>query len=123
MEARYATDLTDGQWKRIACLIPAPKPGGRPRSTSIREVLNAIFYLTKTGCQWRMLPRDFPHWKTVYNYFRQWKNDGTLQRIHDSLRRRVREKAGRHREPSMAIIDSQSVKSREKGSVASMVAS
>ncbi|MBA2116839.1 IS5 family transposase ISAcma20 [Planctomycetes bacterium FF15] len=123
MEARYPTDLTDAQWKRIACLIPAAKPGGRPRSTSIREVLNAILYLTKSGCQWRMLPRDFPSWKTVYWYFTEWKNDGTLQRIHDSLRHRVREQEGRHRQPSVAIIDSQSVKTPEKGGVDSMVAS
>lgn len=123
MEAEYPTDLTDTQWKRIYSLVPAAKPGGRPRGHSSRELLNAMFYLVKSGCQWRMLPSDFPAWQTVYWYFQRWQKDGTWQRIHDSLRRRVRKGDRRNAEPTVALIDSQSVKTPEKGGVATMAAS
>ena len=123
MEADYPTDLTDTQWQRICSLVPAAKPGGRPRNHSSRELLNAMFYLVKSGCQWRMLPQDFPAWQTVYWYFQRWQQDGTWQRIHDSLRRRVRKGDHRNAEPTVALIDSQSVKTPEKGGVATMAAS
>src|SRR5918999_735293 len=108
--ARYPTDLTDKQWKIIEPLIPKAKQGGRHREVDIREIVNAIFYLLKAGCEWRMLPYDFPNWKTVYDYFRIWKKDGTWKKIHDTLRAKVRMKAKKQPEPSAGIIDSQSVK-------------
>ena len=83
---RYPTDLTDAQWAIIEPLLPAAKPGGRPRSADLREVVNAILYLLRTGCAWRMLPHDFPPWGTVWAYFRRWRDDGTLERLHDALR-------------------------------------
>ncbi len=111
----YPTDLTDDEWKILELLIPPAKPRGRPRETNMREVLNAIFYLLRTGCAWRLLPHDFPPWGTVYTYFRQWKKDGTIKQIHDTLHQRLRKQDGRESEPSAAIIDSQSVKTTEKG--------
>lgn len=115
---RYPSDLTEDEWNYIKELIPAAKEGGRPRTTNIREVINAIFYVVKGGINWRMLPKDFPKWKTVYHYFRCWREDGVLKAIHEQLRGDVREKAGRNREPSAAIIDSQSVKTTEQGGAA-----
>jgi len=117
----YPTDLTDEQWKILEPLIPPPKLGGRPRNTNIREVINAIFYLLRSGCAWRLLPHDFPPWQTVYTYFRQWKKDGTWKKIHDTLHENLREKDGRELEPSAAIIDSQSVKTTEKGGLKDMM--
>jgi putative transposase len=114
MDAVYATDLTDDQWQAISRLIPPVKPGGRPRSVEMRQVLNAIFYLSRTGCAWRMLPKDFPPKDTVYTYFRNFREDGTWERIHDLIRNRVRLKHGKQQQPSAAIIDSQSVKTTEK---------
>ena len=111
----YPTDLTDAQWQRLAPLLPAAKPGGRPRRVDLRAVCNALFYLTRSGCHWRLLPADFPAWQTVYWYFRRWQGDGTWEAINDALRRELREQAGRDPEPSAAIIDSQSVKTTEKG--------
>ena len=113
----YPSDLTDAQWKRVAPLFPKPRPDGRgrPRTASYREILNAILYLTRSGCAWRLLPHDFPHWKTVYTYFRLWQLDGLWEKIHDRLREQVRAAAGRKRSPSAAILDSQSVKTTEKG--------
>ncbi len=93
----YPTDLTDAKWKLIERLIPPPKPGGRPRKVNIREVINAIFYINKTGCQWRMLPTDFPKWELVYYYFRTWKKDGTWKKIHDTLRSKIRKSVGKKR--------------------------
>lgn len=111
----YPTDLTDAQWELMEALIPPALAGGRPRSTNIREVLNALFYEERAGGAWRMLPHDFPPWETVYRYFRKWKQDGTWQRIHDILRGAVREMADRSDEPTAGIIDSQSAKTAEKG--------
>ena len=96
----YPTDLTDRQWDCIKELIPAAKPGGHPRTLEMRAVVNAILYLLVTGCQWRMLPREYPAWQSVYTYFRDWRDDGTWQRLHDTLRAQVRERAGRHKHPT-----------------------
>jgi putative transposase len=111
----YPSDLTDEEWQIIEPLVPSVESGGRPAEHGRREIVNAIFYVLRTGCQWRFLPHDFPSWKTVYTYFRNWRLDGTWQRIHDSLRRQVRQAAGRHPQPSAAILDSQTVKTSEKG--------
>jgi putative transposase len=118
----YPTDLTDAQWALLSPLIPPPKPGGRPRRVDMRAVCNAIFYIDRTGCQWRLLPREYPNHKTVYWYFTRWQDDGTWERLTDALRRRVRQRAGRHPEPSAAIVDSQSVKTTERGAVAASMA-
>ncbi len=107
---RYPTDLTDRQWDCISPLVPPAKPGGRPRSLDMREVINAILYIVVTGAQWRMLPRDYPKWQSVYTYYAQWRDDGTWQRIHDTLRAEVRRRAGRHKHPTAGCLDSQSVK-------------
>lgn len=109
----YSTDLTDAEWKIIEPHVPAPKSGGRPRLHSIREILNAIFYLLRAGCAWRLLPHDLPPWKTVYHYFRLWRKDGTWEAINTALRAAARVSAGRDPEPSAAILDSQSVKTTE----------
>lgn len=114
---RYDTDVTDPEWSLLRALLPGAKPGGRPRDTDLREVINAIFYLLKTGCQWRNLPHDFPPWPTVWTYFRNWKRDGTWQEVHDFLRRKLRRSEGRHGQASAGIIDSQSVKTTEQGGV------
>ncbi len=111
----YPTDLTHDEWQILDPLLPPPKPGGRPRQTDTREVINAIFYLLRSGCAFRLLPHDFPPWSTVYTYFRQWKKDGTWKKIHDTLHEKLRKLDGRKKEPSAAIIDSQSVKTTEKG--------
>ena len=111
----YPSDLNDSEWERIEPLIPPAKTGGRKRSTNMREVLNAIFYVLKTGCQWEMLPHDFPPKGTVFHYFNQWSKDGTLERMNAKLRIQVRLAAGRQATPSAAILDSQSVKTTEKG--------
>jgi putative transposase len=113
--ARYPSDLSDQQWALLEPLIPPAKPGGHPRTTAIREVINAILYLDRTGGQWRSLPHDLPPWSTVWTSFRTWRNDGTWQRIHTTLREKTRLKQGRESTPSAAIIDSQSVKTRQKG--------
>ena len=117
---RYATDLTDAEWVILEPLVPKARKGGRPEEYAKREIVNGIRYLTRTGCAWRLLPRDFPPWSTVYHYFRKWKQDETWKRIHDRLRGDVREAAGRQRQPSAAVIDSQSVKTTEKGGSAAM---
>jgi len=116
----YETDLTDRQWQIIAPLIPPAKPGGRPREVDMREVINAIFYLLKSGCTWRLIPNDFPEWKIVYHYFSAWKKDGTWKRIHDKLRDKVRLRAGKKKQPTAGIIDSQSVKTAKKGGFVAM---
>ncbi|HJT77578.1 MAG TPA: IS5 family transposase, partial [Gemmataceae bacterium] len=111
---RYPSDLTDEQWALVEPLIPV-YPGGRPRQNSMREVLNAIFYVLRTGCQWRFLPKDLPPKSTVWGYYDEWRHNGTLDRVHDALRDRVRrqEKPGRPRRT--ASIDSQSVDSSSGG--------
>jgi putative transposase len=106
----YPSDLTDAQWQLLQPLLPPPLPGGRHRTTDVREVLNAIFYLVKNGCGWRALPHDFPAEGTVRDYFHRWRRNGTWERLNDALRRQVRQQAGRADEPSAGIIDSQSVK-------------
>ena len=109
----YPSDLSEIEWALLAPLIPAVKTGGRPRSVDIREILNAIFYIIRSGCAWRMLPHDFPAWQTVYGYFRAWRKNGVWETMNDALREAVREQAGREAEPSAGIIDSQSVKTTE----------
>lgn len=114
MEAVYPSDLSNAQWLAMSRVIPPAKPGGRPRTVDMRQVLNALFYLARTGCAWRMLPQGYPPKDTVYYYFKRFRRDGTWERIHDLLRKRVRGKHGKRRQPSAAIIDSQSVKTTEK---------
>lgn len=116
----YPSDLTDKQWKIIKPYIPPPKFGGRPRETDAREIVNAIFYVLKSGCDWRMLPHDFPVWQTVYEYFGNWRDDGTWKKIHACLRSKVRLKAGKKKQPTAGIIDSQSVKTAKKGGFVAM---
>ncbi len=111
----YPSDLTGEQWALLAPLLPPAEPGGRPRSVDLREVANAMLYLLRTGCPWRSLPHDLPPWGTVWSYFRRWRDDGTLDRLHAALRDRARAEAGRDPDPSAAILDSQSVKTTEKG--------
>src|SRR5262245_31740820 len=104
------TDLTDAQWEILEPLLPPPPGGGRPRTTDLREVLNAILYLLRSGCAWHLLPHDFPPPGTVYGYFSQWRRDGTIARIHEALRPLARQAAEHDAEPSAACLDSQSVK-------------
>lgn len=111
----YPTDLNDNEWSVIAPLMPKANSTGRPRVHSWREVLNAIFYVTKNGCLWKALPHDFPPWKSVYHYFRLWRINGRWERLNTALREALRQKQGRHKQPSAAILDSQSVKSVEGG--------
>lgn len=114
----YPSDLTEAPWRLMAPPIPASWPGGRRRVVNLREVMNGILYLVRSGCSWRQLPHDFPPWGTVHFYYRAFRLNGTWQKIHDLLRDRVRKRAGRKRSPSAAILDSQSVKTTEKGGLA-----
>ncbi len=107
--------LSDEQYHLVEPLIPPAKPGGRPRSVDLREVLNGIFYVVRGGNSWRMMPHDLPPWSTCYDYFRKWRNDGRWRRINDTLRDQLRRKSKRRKSPSMAIVDTQSVKTTEKG--------
>jgi putative transposase len=112
---RYPTDLSDAQWEIIAPLLPPAKHGGRPRTVNLREVVNTILYLNRTGCQWDMLPHDLQPKSTAYEYISQWRDDGTLTKIVDALRTQVRQAAGREDTPSAVCIDSQSVKTTDVG--------
>ena len=115
---RYDTDLTDAQWTALARVLPpapAQRGPGRPMEVGLRRVLDALLYMNRTGCQWRLLPHDFPAWWTVRYYFDKWQADGTWERVNDALRRQVREAAGRTADPSAAAIDSRSVKTTEVG--------
>jgi putative transposase len=111
----YDTDLNDAAWAWIAPYLPAARAGGRPRTTDLRAVLNAIFYLLRTGCQWRLLPREFPRPGTVYHYFRAWKDAGVLAELQRALHEQARLSRGRLPCPSVVILDSQSVKTTERG--------
>jgi putative transposase len=110
VRSEYPSDLTDEQWKLIREFIPPARLGGRPRSTDIRQIICAVFYLCRTGCAWRYLPKDFPPWRTVYGYFQDWNFSGVLTRIHDCLRKDVRVRAEKDPEASLLIADSQSVR-------------
>ena len=112
---RYPSDVTDEEWAIIEPMIPPARPGGRKRETNMREVFNAIRYVDRTGCQWRLLPKDFPPFTTVYNYFWEWTRYGVLDRIHQTLLQRCRETCGREGDPTAAIIDTQVAKATEKG--------
>ena len=114
-QERYPSDMTDMEWAIIAPLIPPQRPGGRHRETDMREAMNAVRYVLRTGCQWRQLPKDFPPRSTVYNYFWEWTRYGVLDRIHHILLVKVREMEGREASPTAAIIDTQAVKATEKG--------
>ena len=118
----YPSDLTDEQWAHLRLLFPRRRGKGNAPKHSRREMLNAILYVVRTGCQWRALPHDFPPWETVYGFFRKLCRAGTWEAINTTLRPAVRERAGREAEPSVVIVDSQSVKTTEKGGLAVMMA-
>jgi transposase len=117
---RYPSDLTDDEWQLVEPLIPPGKHGGDKRTVVMREVVNGLMYVLSTGCQWRAIPKDLPPKSTIYDYFDLWTYDGTLNRIHHTLYERCREQEQREASPTAAIIDSQSVKSAEKGGPASI---
>jgi len=111
----YPSDLTDAQWEALQRAVPKPKKPGRPPKYPRREIWNAIFYQDRTGCQWRALPHDLPPWNLVWEHFGRWRDRGLIQQVHDALRTQVRVEAGREASPSAAIIDSQSVRTPQKG--------
>jgi transposase len=117
---RYPSDLTDDEWSLIKPLIPPAKPGGRKREVDEREVVNGIMYVLSTGCQWRFVPKDLPPKSTLYDYLERWNYDGTLVKVHHVLYIKCREQVGREPSPTASVIDSQSVKSAEKGGAASI---
>jgi transposase len=117
---RYPSDLTDEEWCWVEPRIPPAKRGGRRREVDVREVLNGVMYVLSTGCQWRYIPKDLPPRSTVHEYFQRWQYDGTLGKIHYALYMECREQIGREASPAACIIDSQSVKSAEKGEPASI---
>ena len=116
MRKEYPTDLKDQEWEAIQDIFSVSYvKGERPPAHSKREILNAIFYILRTGCQWRYLPHDFPLWKTVYTYFRIWKHQRIFEKMNEKLTKALRIKIGRHKNPSACIVDSQSIKTTEKG--------
>jgi putative transposase len=115
MRRAYQSDLSDAEWGCLEPHLPPPEATGRPRLHSLRELLDAIFYVLKSGCAWRLLPNDFPPWKTVYHYFRAWRLSGVWERMHSALRKRVRVRLKRNPQPSAAIVDSQSIKTTGVG--------
>jgi transposase len=117
---RYESDLTDEEWAEIAPQIPPAKPGGNKRTVNIREVVNGLMYILSTGCQWNAIPRDLPRKSTIHDYFDRWRDDRTLDHIHHTLYIKCREQLDREPSPTAAVIDSQSVKSAEKGGPASI---
>lgn len=119
---RYPSDLKDAEWELLAPHVPEAGSGGRPRQVKMREVLNAIFYVLKSGIQWDMLPHDLPPKGTVYHYFNEWRKDGTWERLNTALRGELRVELGREETPSAAIVDSQSVKTSAKGGNADSMA-
>lgn len=110
----YPSDLSDAEWAILQPLLPEPKGFGRPRTVDLREILNAIFYVQRAGCQWEMLPHDFPPHETVYKYYRKWMRKGIWHELHDTLRHQLRRTMGREEDSSVAIADSQSVATTEK---------
>ena len=117
-ERAYPTDLTDEQWAIIEpFLVHEPPPGksGRPRLHPLRDIINGIFYVLRTGCTWDMMPHDLPAWRTCNHYFSRWRRDGTWHKLHDALREKLRVRSGKEATPSAAVLDSQSVKTAEKG--------
>lgn len=118
---RYESDLTDDEFKILEALLPKAFDDGRPRKYSIREIVNGIFYVEKTGCQWRMLPKDFPKWRSVYGYFYKWSKNGLWERINLELVKSFRKNLGKQEKPSVGIMDSQSVKSTKKGALEDMM--
>jgi putative transposase len=115
MRRAYLTDLSDAEWSYLESYLPGPKPNCRPRIYSPRQILNAIFYVARSGCAWRLLPHDFPPWKTVHHYSRIWRIEGTWERLNTVLRERLRIRLGRNPHPSAGIVDSQSAKSSGVG--------
>jgi putative transposase len=115
MKRSYSTDLSDAEWECLKLHVPPPNKRGRPKTHSARKILNAIFYVLKSGCAWRLLPRDFPPWETVYWWFRRWRIDGTFERLNAMLRERLRIHLGRNAHPSAGIVDSQSAKTSGVG--------
>ena len=112
---RYATDLSDAEWRCVDPHLPGPKGRGRPKIHGSRAILDAVFYVLKSGCPWRLLPKDFPPWKSVYDWFRKWRIDGTWERLNAALREVVRARSGRNPQPSAGIVDSQSAKTTGVG--------
>jgi putative transposase len=115
MKRSYSTDLTDAEWRCLELHVPASNKRGRPKTHTTREILNAVFYVLKSGCTWRLLPRDFPPWETVYWWFRRWRIDGTFERLNAALREQLRARSGRNPLPSAGIADSQSSKTTGVG--------
>lgn len=117
----YPSDLTDVEWAILEPLVPAVKRGGRPARWNRREIVNGVLYIVRTSSQWRAMPHDLPPWQTVYCYFRQWRNAGIWEQIHTALREQTRRHLGREGTPSAAILDSQSVKTSQKGGRAASI--
>jgi putative transposase len=115
MRKSYPTNLTDAEWHYLKSYLPSPKRRGRPRIHDFREILDAVFYVLRSGCAWRLLPRDFPPWESVYHYFRRWSLDGTWERLNHTIRESLRTRLGRNPQPSAGIVDSQSAKTTGVG--------